>query len=120
MAETTLVDLLVRVARRPSVVWATLSEASTVADAWQAALDDPEQHIALQRCYPIPLVRGLVLRRFGAAFDLAPAFIEALVACVDALAPIDTTPPDSGELGDWAYDRRDILVFVAQGSRRHR
>ena len=109
MAQPCLLDLLVRVSRRPSPFWPRLTDALTVQQAWQDAIGDLVQRRRMKRCYPQPELLALRLTNFSRAFQVPDALIARLLKRL-AQTKLSTVPPaPEAEVAEWAYRRRGIL-----------
>lgn len=111
MAQSCLLDLLLRVSRRPSPLWPRLTDAPTVRQAWEDAIGDPAQRRRMKRCYPQPELLALRLTNFGRAFEVPDELIARLLKRLTRTTLPPVPPALDAEVADWAYQRRGILSW---------
>jgi len=109
MAQPCLLDLLVRISRRPSPLWARLTDAPTVRQAWENAIGDLAQRRQVKCCYPQPEILALRLANFGRAFQVPDALIARLLNRLAQTKLPKVPPAPAAEVAEWAYRRRGIL-----------
>lgn len=105
-----LAKLLILVTSRPKFQWPELTDADTVSQAFEAALGDESELRSIRACYPDQTLRAIRLNRFAQTFAVPQAFVDKLLAAIEALPPPPEFP-ESPEIGDWAWDRRRELRF---------
>ncbi|MGH7341732.1 MAG: hypothetical protein ACREKH_14665 [Candidatus Rokuibacteriota bacterium] len=111
MAQPCLLDLLVRVSRRPSPLWARLTDVPTVRRAWEDAIGDLAQRRQMKRCYPRPELLSLRLTNFGRAFEVPDALIARLLKRLAQTKLPRMPPAPDAEVAEWAYRRRGLLSW---------
>ncbi len=111
MARPCLLDLLVRVSRRPSPLWPRLTDAATVGQAWKDAVGDRAHRRQMKRCYPQPELLAQRLTSFGRAFAVPDGLIARLLARLARTKLPPVPPVPEAELGEWAYRRRNVLSW---------
>ena len=111
MAQPCLLDLLLRVSRRPSPLWPRLTDAPTVRQAWEDAIGDLPQRRRMKRCYPQPELLALRLTNFGRAFEVPDELIARLLKRLAQTKFPPVPPPREAEVAEWAYRRRGVLSW---------
>lgn len=111
MAHPCLLDLLLRVSRRPSPLWPRLTDVVTVRQAWKDAVEHLAQRRRMKRCYPQPELLARRLTDFGRIFEVPDLLIARLLTQLEQTTLPTVPPAPEAEVAEWAYRRRRVLSW---------